>query len=128
MDPTFIENFGSGAGGGFLGVLLGWLINKKQVDELREDIKAKAPQHEVDLLKELTDGLVRERTCVARTEGLSKTLGEKIEGVNEKLASRIDGVIQRVDNSARRFDKIDGNLSRIYELLMTPFDKRMKGE
>lgn len=128
VDPSFLENFGSGAGGGFLGVLLGWLINKKQLDDLRQDLASKAPQHELDMLKDVTDGLVRERTCIARTEGLAKTLAEKIESVNSTLATRIDGLVQRIDNSSRRFDKIDMAISNVHSLLMTPFNKRTKND
>jgi hypothetical protein len=128
VDPSFLENFGSGAGGGFLGVLLGWLINKKQLDDLRQDLASKAPQHELDMLKDVTDGLVRERTCIARTEGLAKTLSEKIDAVNSTLATRIDGLVQRIDNSSRRFDKIDMAISNVHSLLMTPFNKRTKND
>lgn len=126
IDPAFLENFGSGAGGGFLGVLLGWLLNKQQLKELREDIATKASQHEVDSVKEITNGLVRERTCVARTEGLAKTLVEKIDGVNDKLATRIDGVIHRVDEASRRFDRIDDKLNTVHDMLLVPFVDRAK--
>ena len=128
MDPVFFESFGSGAGGGFLGVLLGWLLNKQQIKELREDITAKASQHEVDLLKTYTDGLVRDKTCTARTEGLLRAMIERIDGVNDKLASRIDGVTARIDNSSRRFDKLDGKLDRVLDLMMIPFGDRKKPE
>ena len=124
IDPTFLENFGSGAGGGFLGVLLGWLLNKQQIRELREDIATKATQHEVDMLKSCTDGLVRDKTCQARTEGLVKAMGEKIDGVNSKLATRIDGVAERIDNSRGRFDRLDAKLDRALDLMMIPFEKR----
>ena len=124
IDPTFLENFGSGAGGGFLGVLLGWLINKQQLKELREDVAAKASQHEVDLLKQATDGLVRDKTCLARTEGIIRTMIERIDGVNDKLASRIDGVTARIDNSSRRFDRLDGKIDRVLDLMIVPFEKR----
>lgn len=124
IDPTFLENFGSGAGGGFLGVLLGWLINKQQLKELREDVSAKASQHEVDLLKQATDGLVRDKTCLARTEGIIRTMIERIDGVNDKLASRIDGATARIDNSSRRFDKLDGKIDRVLDLMIVPFEQR----
>ena len=126
IDPTFLENFGSGAGGGFLGVLLGWLINKQQMKELREDVAAKASQREVDLLKQATDDLVRDKTCLARTEGIIRTMIERIDGVNDKLASRIDGVTARIDNSSRRFDKLDGKLDRVLDLMIVPFEKRVE--
>lgn len=128
IDPVFLESFGSGAGGGFLGVLLGWLLNKQQLKELRDELAAKASQHEVDVIKQTTDSLVRDKTCLARTEGILRTMIERIDGVNDKLASRIDGVTARIDNSSRRFDKMDVKLDRVLELMMIPFGDRKRPE
>ncbi len=74
MDASFFEQFGGGAGGGFLGVLLGYLMQRRALEDLKIEMATKASQHEVDALKDLTDGLVREKTCIARTDGLLKSL------------------------------------------------------
>ncbi len=126
MDASFFEQFGGGAGGGFLGVLLGYLMQRRALEDLKIEMATKASQHEVDALKDITDGLVREKTCIARTDGLLKAMTEKIDGINDKLATRIDGAIQRIDNSSRRFDKLDDKLNNVRDLLLVPLEERKK--
>ena len=126
IDTTFFESFGSGAGGGFLGVLLGWWTLKSRLDAMGSQINAKAEKSDVDQLREISDDLVREKTCVAKTDGLARMMGEKIDGINSSLGSRVASLSERLDNSTHRFDRLDDKLDRMYEILLTPIAERKK--
>jgi len=126
FDPVFLENFGSGAGGGFIGVLLGWWTLKSRLESLSGELAKKADQADVEHVREITQGLVREKTCLARTEGLANTMAEKIEGVSDKLGARVDALSSRMDNSIHRFDRLEEKIDRIRDMLLVPMEERSR--
>ena len=101
IEPETLQNVGSGAGGGLLGVILTWFGLKSRLDSMEKTV----------------EGLVTEKICEART----KALVQRIDNARDrfdKIDLKLESLHQVTVNAATEASTAAASIASITAMLL----------